>query len=153
MKSIEHPNEYIQTLPEDRKQAMLKLRQILTQNLPDGFMETMAYGMITYVVPHRLYPSGYHCNPKQALPFISIASQKQHIAIYHMGLYANTILYNWFISEYLKCSAQKPDLGKSCIRFKKTEHIPYDLITALSKKMTVSDWITCYEMQFKKTSK
>lgn len=153
MKTIDHPNVYIQTLPEDCKQAIIKLRQILTNNLPDGFMEQMAYGMITYVVPHTLYPPGYHCNPKQALPFISIASQKQHIAIYHMGLYANTKLYHWFISEYSKHSAQKPDLGKSCIRFKKTEHIPYNLIAALCKKMSVSDWIKCYETQFHKTTK
>lgn len=150
MKTIQHPDDYIRALPDERKQALTTLREVIGSNLPKGFLETISYGMIAYVVPHHLYPKGYHCDVKQALPFINLASQKQHIAIYHMGLYANTKLYNWFIAEYKKYSSKKPDMGKSCIRFKKPEHIPYALIAELCKKMTVEDWIQCYENQFMK---
>jgi len=139
------PAEYISQLPDDRKEGISKLRKIFLENLPHGFVETMNYGMIGYVVPHSAYPNGYHCDPKQPLPFINIASQKNFIALYHMGLYANPGLYNWFVTEYPKYSKAKPDIGKSCIRFKKPDQIPYDLIKELAKKITVDDWINLYE--------
>ncbi|NQU35483.1 MAG: DUF1801 domain-containing protein [Bacteroidetes bacterium] len=144
------PEEYISKLPEDRKKAITKLRNEIKSNLPDGFEETMNYGMIGYVVPHSIYPKGYHCDPKQPLPFINIASQKNHIAVYHMGVYADKKLLDWFISEYAKQSKVKLDMGKSCIRFKKPEHITYDLIGKLASKMTSKEWIDNYEAAFKK---
>jgi len=142
------PDEYQLSLPEGRKEAIQELRKILTENLPKGFEEIMDYGMLGYVVPHTLYPHGYHCNPKKALPFIAIASQKNFIALYHMGIYADPQLYSWFITEYPKHVKGKLDMGKSCIRFKKTDDIPFDLIKSLATKMNVNQWIDLYEKSF-----
>ena len=138
-------SEYLNELPEERKSAFLKLRNSILNNLPKGFKEEMSYGMLGYVVPHTIYPNGYHCNSKLPLPFINIASQKNFIALYHMGIYANPELLKWFSSEYSKHSTQKLDMGKSCIRFKKWDQIPFDLIAELAGKMSVEDWIDCYE--------
>jgi uncharacterized protein YdhG (YjbR/CyaY superfamily) len=143
--------DYINELPEDRKTAMLKLRETILTNIPKGFTEEMSYGMIGYVVPHSIYPNGYHCNPKLPLPFINIASQKNFIALYHMGIYANPELLKWFTDEFPKHSSQKLDMGKSCIRFKKADQIPFDLIAELVQKMSVAEWIAIYESQMKKS--
>jgi uncharacterized protein YdhG (YjbR/CyaY superfamily) len=140
--------EYISKLPDDRKQAVEKLRKTIADNLPKGFAETMGYGMIAFTVPHSLYPNGYNCDPKLPLPFISIASQKNFVALYHMGIYAKPELLKWFTDEYATYSKTKLDMGKSCIRFKKVEHIPYELIAELSKKVTVKDWIETYEKNY-----
>ncbi|MBC3540905.1 DUF1801 domain-containing protein [Rufibacter sediminis] len=144
------PQEYLDTLPEDRKQALSALREVLLDNLPAGFSEEMSYGMIGYVVPHSLYPAGYHCDPKLPLPFLSIASQKNFIAVYHMGLYANPELLAWFTDEYPKHSKTKLDMGKSCIRFKKPNQIPLALLGELAAKMTPQQWIELYEAVLKK---
>ncbi|RIJ37358.1 DUF1801 domain-containing protein [Pontibacter oryzae] len=143
------PEQYIAELPEDRQQAMAQLRQTILENLPAGFEETMAYGMIGYVVPHSLYPAGYHCKPAEPLPFMSIASQKNFIAVYHMGIYADEALLGWFKQEYAKQATTKLDMGKSCIRFKKTGHLPLTLIGELAAKVTPQQWIETYEHQFK----
>ena len=142
------PDAYVLSLPNDRKQAMNKLRDAINQNLPNGFVETMQYGMISYVVPHSIYPKGYHCKPTDALPFLSIASQKNFIAIYHMGIYSDPILLNWFQQAYAKVCTAKLDMGKSCIRFKKLDQIPFSLIGELATKMTVKDWIDSYEVKY-----
>jgi len=136
---------YINQLPEERKPAMEKLLDLLKENLPTGFELQMQYSMPSYVVPHTIFPAGYHCNPKEPLPFISVASQKNFIAVYHMGLYANLELYNWFVSEYTKYSKYKLDMGKSCIRFKRMDDIPYELLGQLFQKMSVQDWIDIYQ--------
>lgn len=143
------PEEYINALPSERKEAIAKLRNTILKNLPKGFSETMGYGMIGYVVPHTLYPAGYHCDPKLPLPFMSIASQKNFVAVYHMGIYANKALFDWFVNEYPNHSKRKLDMGKSCIRFKKIEEIPYDLIGTLAGKMTSQQWIDIYESEIK----
>src|SRR6185503_9990398 len=122
------PNDYIKELPGDRKEPVSKLRETISKNIPKGFKEVMSYGMIGYVVPHELFPAGYHCDPKLPLPFVNIASQKNFIAMYHMGIYSSPELLKWFTAEYAKQSPSKLDMGKSCIRFKKPEHIPYKLI-------------------------
>ena len=144
------PEQYLSELPEDRKEAMLKLRNAIKENLPQGFEEVISYGMLGYVVPHSIYPSGYHCDPKLPLPFINLASQKNFIALYHMGIYADKNLESWFVSEYPKHVKSKLDMGKSCIRFKKVDDIPFDLIGELAAKVTVEDWILNYEKAFKK---
>lgn len=144
------PLEYLATLPEDRQSAMLQLRETILNNLPKGFSEGMGYGMLCYAVPHSRYPAGYHCDPKQPLPFVSLASQKNFIALYHMGLYAMPPLLNWFQEEYPKHSKAKLDMGKSCIRFKKPEQIPFSLIGELMKKISPDEWIEVYEREFKK---
>ncbi len=144
------PEEYISALPQDRKDAISKLRKIILKSLPKGFSETMSYGMLGYVVPHSIYPDGYHCDPKLPLPFMSIASQKNFVGIYHMGIYANKELYDWFVNEYPKHSNRKLDMGKSCIRLKKIEEIPYELIGELASKMTPNEWINIYENAIKK---
>ncbi len=144
------PDSYIASLPEDRQQAMNQLRKLFKKNLPKGFEETINYGMIGYVVPHKLYPNGYHCDPKLPLPFLSMASQKNAISIYHMGLYMDAQLYQWFTSEYPKYSKTKLDMGKSCIRFKKPDQIPFELLGELASKMSPQQWIELYEKNLKR---
>lgn len=139
------PEQYIAEIPEDRQAAFKKLRTVIKKNLPKGFKEEMCYGMIGYVIPHSKYPAGYHCKPGQALPFMNIASQKNFIAIYHMGVYGNPALLKWFTTAHAKTSPKKLDMGKSCIRYKKPEDIPFDLIGELSSKITPDEWITIYE--------
>jgi uncharacterized protein YdhG (YjbR/CyaY superfamily) len=142
--------EYISLVPDDRKEALGKLRKVILENLPEGFAEMMGYGMPGYAVPHSIYPAGYHCNPKDPLPFMGFASQKNHISFYHMGVYADQNLLEWFTQEYPKHSKNKLDMGKSCIRFKKPEHIPFELIAELVGKITPKKWIEIYESQLKK---
>lgn len=144
------PDEYLNEVPENRKPALEQLRKVILDNLPKGFEEGMSYGMIGYFVPHSIYPKGYHCDTKLPLPFMSFASQKNSINFYHMGIYADKELYNWFVSEYPKYSKKKLDMGKSCIRFKKTEDIPFQLIGELVQKISVQNWIDTYENTFKK---
>ncbi len=143
------PTEYISKLPEDRQEAMKKLRKTIKKHLPKGFKEQMSYGMIGYVVPHSKYPDGYHCDPKLPLPFLNIASQKNFIALYHSGIYAHPPLHDWFVKEYPNHCKRKLDMGKSCVRFKKIEEIPYDLIGELVTKMEMKDWIAIYESAVK----
>lgn len=145
-----NPEEYINSLPEDRKIYIEKLRNVILKNLPKGFQEGMNYGMMGYCVPHSIYPKGYHCKPTDPLPFMGFASQKNSINFYHMGIYANKELYDWFVTEYPKYSTRKLDMGKSCIRFKKFEEIPFDLIGELVTKISVEDWIATYEAAFLK---
>lgn len=142
--------EYIDQLPEERKEKIRKLRNVVRENLPEGFREEINYGMIGYVVPHNLYPGGYHASPEKPLPFMNLASQKNHIAVYHSGIYADSKMLDWFIGEYRKITDKKPDMGKSCIRFRKTADIPYGLIGKLAGKMTVNDWISLYEKNVKR---
>lgn len=138
-------DQYMEELPPDRKMPMVNLRKVIKKNLPKGFKEVMGYGMIGYVVPHSKYPAGYHCNPKDPLPFINIASQKNFIAVYHMGIYLNPILLKWFTDKYSKVVVGKLDMGKSCIRFKKPENIPFKLFGELAAKITPDEWIAAYE--------
>lgn len=150
MKSnVKTVKDYINELPEERKLPFKMLRDTILKNIPIGFNEELSYGMLGYVVPHSIYPNGYHCNPKLPLPYINIASQKNFIAIYHLGIYANPKLLEWFTSEYPKYSSQKLDIGKGCIRFKKIDQIPYDLIAELVKKISLEDWIKNYEANIK----
>ena len=144
------PEEYIAQIPEDRIPYFEKLRKTILQNIPKGFEEQMSYGMIGYVVPKSLYPEGYHCNTELPLPFTNIASQKNFIALYHSGIYASKDIHDWFVSEYPKHCKRKLDMGKSCIRFKKAEEIPFELIAELMQKMTVEEWVNLYENTLKK---
>ena len=144
------PEEYIAQIPEERREVIQKLREIINENIPEGFKETISYGMLGWVVPHEIYPSGYHCTPELPLPFLSLASQKNFIGFYHMGIYANPELYKWFVEEYPKHSKYKLDMGKSCLRLKRMNDIPYDLIKETVQKMTVQDWIDLYEKNLKR---
>lgn len=144
------PEDYIKQLPEERRIVIQKIRDSILKNIPKGFEETMSYGMLGYVVPHTLYPPGYHCTPKLPLPFLNIASQKNFVAVYHMGIYAEKDLYEWFTKEFPKYTKHKLDMGKSCIRFKYMDDIPFELIGELVKKMTVEEWIEVYENNIKK---
>ncbi|KFF23102.1 DUF1801 domain-containing protein [Chryseobacterium sp. JM1] len=143
-------SDYISKIPEERQEAFKKLFDTVNGNLPKGFQEGVSYGMIGWNVPLETYPAGYHCTPDSPLPFMGLASQKNFIAFYHMGMYANPELLDWFVAEYPKHSKRKLDMGKSCVRFKKPEDIPFELIAEVSKKMTVEDWISIYESQLKK---
>lgn len=143
-------DQYIAELPEERKKAIIELRDVIKKNIPKGFREGMGYGMPGFSVPHEIYPAGYHCNPKLPLPFIGFASQKNFIAVYHMGIYADPTLLKWFIEEHAKASPKKLDMGKSCLRYKKPEDIPYKLIGELASKLTPLQWIEMYESTFKR---
>ncbi|HLT65984.1 MAG TPA: DUF1801 domain-containing protein [Flavobacterium sp.] len=142
--------EILANVPEERKEAFNKLHQVIVANLPEGFAPGISYGGLGYVVPHTVYPSGYHCKPIEPLPFAGIASQKNSINFYHMGMYAQPELYDWFVNEFPKYSSRKLDIGKSCVRFKKVDDIPFELIGALMQKMSLTDWITLYESNLKK---
>lgn len=141
--------QLIANSPEERQGALKELRKTILDNLPAGFEECINYGMISYVVPHSMYPAGYHCDPKLPLPFLSFASQKNFMAFYHMGLYADPELLDWFVSEYGQVSKTKLDMGKSCVRFKKPDQIPFELIGKLVAKMRPEDWIERYEKNLK----
>jgi uncharacterized protein YdhG (YjbR/CyaY superfamily) len=145
------PDEYIDSLPEDRKAAVKELRKVILKNLPKGFKECISYGMLGYVVPHSLYPKGYHCDPKLPLPFLAFASQKNFIAVYHMGIYGDPKLLKWFTDEYPKHCKAKLDMGKSCMRFKKPDQIPYKLIGELASKITPEKWVEVYEKLYVKS--
>jgi uncharacterized protein YdhG (YjbR/CyaY superfamily) len=142
--------EYIASVPEERRPFIENIRKVIIENLPEGFEEGMSYGMIGYYVPHSIYPNGYHCNPKLPLPFMTFASQKNSINFYHMSMYMDKDLYDWFVAEYPTYSKQKLDMGKSCVRFKKFEEIPLELLGKLVKKVSVADWIAQYEKALKK---
>jgi hypothetical protein len=140
---------YLNQLAKERIEPMLKIRQSILDNLPKGFEECINYGMLGYVIPHSIYPAGYHCDPKLPLPFMGLASQKSHIGFYHMGIYTDDMLLNWFQDEFVKACKYKLDMGKSCIRFKKMDDIPFDLIGELIRKVSVQDWISMYENNLK----
>jgi uncharacterized protein YdhG (YjbR/CyaY superfamily) len=143
-------DDYISKVPEDRTKTMKKLKAVIEYNLPKGFEEAMSYGMPGWVVPHSLYPAGYHVKPEEPLPFISIASQKQFVAVYHMGIYSDPKLLKWFTTEYARQCERKLDMGKSCIRFKKIDEIPFELIGELASKMSADQWISTYEAALNK---
>ena len=144
------PEEYIDQVPQDRREALKTLRKVINDNLPKDFEEGIIYKMIGYYVPHSVYPDGYHCDPKTPLPFMSFASQKNSINLYHSGIYAKKELHDWFVNEFPKYSDRKLDMGKSCIRFKKIDDIPFELIGELTRKMTCEEWIEIYETAIKK---
>ncbi|MCR3956184.1 MAG: DUF1801 domain-containing protein [Gudongella sp.] len=147
IKSVE---EYLEKLPEDRRETVERLRELIIANLPDGFEETISYGMISYVVPHSIFPNGYHVNPEEPLPFISLASQKNHIALYHSGIYMMPELEEWFRDEYGKRVDTKLDMGKSCIRFRNPKKIPYNLLEELLRKVSVEDYVDLYESSLRR---
>ena len=142
--------DYTNSLASDRKTTITQLINVIEQNIPKGFEKVMNYGMPSFVIPHTIYPNGYHCDTTLPLPFIGVSNQKSSISLHHMGLYADPELLNWFKSEYPKHSNTKLDMGKSCIRFKKFNEIPYELIGILSNKMTVKNWIDIYEQNIKR---
>lgn len=146
----ETPDEYIASLPPERKEAVSKIREAILKNLPEGFEETMGYGMLGYVVPHSIYPKGYHCDPKVPLPYMNLGSQKNFIALHAMCVYGNSKLHEWFANEYPKHCKTKLDMGKACIRFKKMDDIPYALIGELASKLTVKQWIDICEQAVKR---
>lgn len=136
---------YIESLPVERQEVINRLRQVILDHLPEGFEETISYNMIGYVVPHSLYPAGYHCDPKLPLPFINLASQKNYVSFYHMGIYADEALMKWFTTAYKETCQYKLDMGKSCIRFKHLDDIPYELIGDLVSKISPQQWIKIYD--------
>jgi len=145
--------EYLAAIPEERQEAFQTLHDTIKANIPAGFAEVMQYSMPGFVVPHSAYPDGCHCNPKDPLPFINIASQKNFVALYHMGIYADEKLLDWFVTEYPKHNKRKLDMGKSCIRFRNVQQIPFPLIAELVSKMTVAEWIALYESSRKPAQK
>ncbi|NJM94733.1 MAG: DUF1801 domain-containing protein [Cytophagales bacterium] len=144
------PMEYLEQVPLPQREALRQLRQVIIDHLDQEMEETMANGMIAYVVPHRVYPAGYHVSPKSPLPFISLAAQKNYLALYHFGLYTNPELLEWWVNSYAAEVKHRLDMGKSCIRFKQLEEIPYALVGELVSKMTTRQWIALYEKSLKR---
>jgi Domain of unknown function (DU1801) len=141
---------YISEAPIEQQDALSKLRTILRDTItPLGFEECMSYGMIGYVVPFSLYPSGYHCDTSLPLPFINVASRKSGINLYAMGVAADPDILKWWQEEYAKCNIGKLDMGVGCIRFKKLDLIPYALIEELAGKITAEEWIKIYEKRYR----
>jgi hypothetical protein len=144
------PEDYIATAPEDRRQILTEIRDAINDNIPDGFQEIISYGHFGWGVPHEVYPPGYHCDTKLPLPFLGLASQKNFIALYHMGIYCDPLLLAWFQDEWSKATPRKLDMGKSCIRLKKPADIPVKLIGELAAKVSVEEWIQIYEKEMKR---
>lgn len=145
IKAYNTPEEYIINQSVERQDALNHLRAVIKANLPNGFEETIQYNMVGYVVPHSIYPKGYHVNPKEPLPFLAFANQKGFIALYHIGIYADKNLQEWFEKSYSLLGIGKLDMGKSCIRFKNISKIPYELIGELCTKISVDEYIEIYE--------
>lgn len=143
------PEAYLDSLPADWKDIITRMHKLIVKKLPKGFKAGMSYGMLGYVVPHSMYPAGYHCDPKQPLPFMSLASQKNYISLYHMGLYEGELL-DWFRKEWKNHSSKKLDMGKCCIRFKKPEDVPLELIGELCTKVTPEEWVAYYVSAIKR---
>ncbi|MDX1418321.1 MAG: DUF1801 domain-containing protein [Rubricoccaceae bacterium] len=150
MTALDERDAYLEALPPERQDAVRRLLDTLRHHLPEGFEETMAYGMPAFVVPHSRYPDGYHCDPEQPLPFVSVANQKGHVGLYHMGIYADPDLLDWFQTEWPNHVPTKLDMGKACIRFKRMDRIPYDLVAQLAERVTPDDWIERYEAAVKR---
>ena len=142
--------DILSNIPSERAEHFNQLHDVIVKNLPNGFEAAISYGGLGYVIPHTLYPAGYHCKPIEPLPFAGISSQKNSINFYHMGMYSDPLLYEWFVTEYPKHSKQKLDIGKSCVRFKKLDDIPFKLIGELMRKMSAQEWINLYESKLKK---
>ncbi|HEM3702875.1 TPA: DUF1801 domain-containing protein [Streptococcus suis] len=142
---VETIEEYMAALPDNRREAVERLHQVILDHLPDGFEVGVLGGMINYYVPLTAYPNGYHCTPGESLPFLALASQKAHIALYHMGIYMDKELHDWFVEGYQKQVPTKLDMGKSCIRMKNPKNIPYELIGELVTRMSMERYIEIYE--------
>ncbi|MFP4369882.1 MAG: DUF1801 domain-containing protein [Candidatus Kapaibacterium sp.] len=149
-KSIAGAEEYIDNLPEDKRENFRNVREAIKRGLPDGFTEDIVDGMVAYVVPHTKYPPGYHCDPKKPLPYISLAQAKDNISMYHMGIYVDKELFEWFREEFIKSGNPKSNMGKSCVKFKKPDKIPYEVIEQLASKKTTDEWISEYESKLKR---
>ncbi len=134
----------IETLSEDRQAAIEKLRTSIAKYIDPAYEERAKEGTVNYIVPHSMFPPGYHCDPTKPLGYMSIVSQKNVISIHHMGLYGSQKLMDWFLAEYPKHTKAKLDMGKACIRFKKMDDIPYDLIGQLAGKLTAQQWVDIY---------
>ena len=142
--------DILSNIPSERAEHFNQLHDVIVKNLPNGFEAAISYGGLGYVIPHTLYPAGYHCKPIEPLPFAGISSQKNSINFYHMGMYSDPLLYEWFVTEYPKHSKKKLDMGKSCVRFKNPDEIPFNLIGELMRKMSAQEWINLYESKLKK---
>ncbi|MFG0318770.1 MAG: DUF1801 domain-containing protein [Planctomycetota bacterium JB042] len=140
--------EYLASLPDDRRRALKAIRAVIRKNLDQGYEEGIQYGMIGYYVPHRVYPDGYHCDPKQPLPFAGLASQKNHMAIYLMGIYGSEEHERWFREAWTK-SGKRLDMGKACIRFKKLEDVPLDVVGEVVRRIPAKAYIESYEANVK----
>src|SRR2546423_350182 len=140
--------EYLAELPEDRRAAISAVREVILANLPEGYVETMQYGMIGYVVPHSLYPAGYHCDPKQPLTYAMLGNQKNHMALYLMGAYGDEKTREWFEKAYSE-SGKKLDMGKACVRFKKVENLPLDVIGQAIARVPCDRYVESVEAMLK----
>ena len=138
--------QFLQSIPEERREPFLSLRNAIFENIPEGFEERISANGITYLVPLERFPAGYHTKANTPLALIWISNEKGFISLHHMGLYGNKKLLDWFAGEYAKQVPTKLDMGKACVRFKKMDQIPYPLIAELASKITVERWIEIYTL-------
>ena len=146
------PDDYLAALPSERREVLERIRAVIVKNLDEDYEEGMQYGMIGYYVPHRIYPAGYHCDPKEPLPFASLASQKNHMAIYLMCIHGSEEHSKWFREAWL-ATGRKLDMGKSCVRFKRIEDVALDVLGEAIRRVPVQAFITHYEAALKRTQK
>lgn len=144
--------EYLDSLPEDRRKALSKVRAAVNKGLPKGYQEGIQYGMIGWFVPHTLFPAGYHCDPKQPVPFAGLASQKNHMSLYLMCIYGDEGHRKWFERAW-KDAGKKLDMGKGCVRFKRVEDVPLDVVTEAVSRVPVKDFLAHYEAMVPKSAK
>jgi hypothetical protein len=137
-------DEYLASLPEDRSAALQAVRQTILANLSEGYEEGIQYGMIGYYVPHSVYPAGYHCNPKQPLGFAALGSQKNYMTLHLVCVYSDSELSEWFKDAYQQ-TGKKLDMGKGCLRFKKLDDLPLEVIGELIRRMPADKWIQINE--------
>jgi hypothetical protein len=133
-------DEYLQSLPEERRAVVNAVRKVIRANLPEGYAECVQYGMIGYVVPHSIYPAGYHCDPRQPLPIAGLAAQKNYFAMHLMAVYGHPETEQWFRKAYL-ASGKKLDMGKACVRFKKVDDLPLEVIGQLIARVPVKAYV------------
>jgi len=144
-------DEYLKGLPADRREAISAVRRIILANLPDGYQECISYGMIGYVVPHSIYPKGYPCNPKLPLPFANLGSQKNHMALHLMSVYGDSKTEQWFRKSW-EAAGKKLDMGKACVRFKRLEDVPLEVVGQVFARTPVADYIARIESVRSSTS-
>jgi hypothetical protein len=143
---------YLDSLPKERSHALRAVRRVILENLPAGYEEHMQYGMITYVVPHSLYPAGYHCNPEQPLPYASLGSQKNHMALYLMSVYGDPALDQWFRGAW-QASGKRLDMGKSCVRFRTLEDLPLEVIGQVIARVSAKKYVARVEAALQKAKR
>lgn len=140
------PAEILANLPEDRRALVQALRDVINANIPEGVEEGMQYGMIAWFVPHSVFPAGYHCDPRQPLPYVSVANQKGGVSLYLFCTYLDPAHTAWF-AEAWKATGKRLDMGKGCVRIKRLDDVPLEVVAEALRRMPLETFLPTYEAQ------